>query len=47
MAEPDFYRGVDTEQLIEAQGLARDARFLMDSEYQAPRSVRLGVKIGF
>ena len=47
VAETDFYQGVDTEELIAAQGLARDARFLMDSEYQPPRSVRLGIKIGF
>lgn len=46
--EPQFYdSGVDTQQLIAQQELVRDARFMMDSEYQAPRSVRLGVKIGF
>jgi len=25
----------------------RDARFLMASGYQSPRSIRLGVKLGF
>jgi carboxypeptidase family protein len=46
--EPEFYaRGVDTERLIAEQELVRDARFLMDSGYQAPRSLRVGVKIGF
>jgi hypothetical protein len=46
--EPQFYaEGVDTQRLIAEQALVRDARFLMDSGYQAPRSVRLGVKIGF
>lgn len=38
---------VDTQALIEQQGLLRDARFLMDSGYQAPRTIRLGIKLGF
>ena len=46
--EVEFYAtGVDTQALIAQQGLVRDARFLMDSGYQAPRSIRLGVKLGF
>jgi hypothetical protein len=46
--EAEFYAtGVDTQALIAQQGLVRDARFLMDSGYQAPRSIRLGVKLGF
>jgi hypothetical protein len=46
--EAEFYtRGVDTQALIAEQGLVRDARFLMASGYQAPRSIRLGVKLGF
>ena len=28
-------------------GSSRDPRFLMDSGYQSPRSIRLGVKLGF
>jgi len=42
-----FFRGVDTQRLIEEQQLARDARFLLDSGFQAPRSVRLGVSLSF
>jgi hypothetical protein len=46
--ETQFYStGVDTQALIAQQGLVRDARFLLDSAYQAPRSVRLGLKLGF
>ena len=46
--EAQFYStGVDTQALIAEQGLARDARFLMDSGYQAPRSIRLGLRVGF
>jgi hypothetical protein len=47
VAETQFYQGIDTQALIAQQKLARDARFLMDSGYQAPRSIRLGVKLGF
>lgn len=47
VAETDFYQGIDTQALIAQQRLARDARFLMDSGFQAPRSIRLGVKLGF
>jgi len=42
-----FFQGVDTQRLIEEQQPARDARFLMDSGYQTPRSVRLGVSLLF
>jgi hypothetical protein len=46
--EVEFYaRGVDTQALIAQQGLVRDARFLLASGFQAPRSIRLGVKVGF
>jgi hypothetical protein len=46
--ETEFYAsGVDTQALIAEQGLVRDARFLLDSGYQAPRSIRLSVKLGF
>ena len=48
MDEAQFYAtGVDTQALIAEQGLVRDARFLMDSGYQAPRTIRVGVKVGF
>ena len=42
-----FFQGVNTEGLIAEQQLARDARFLLDSGYQAPRSVRLGLSFSF
>jgi hypothetical protein len=46
--EVQFYStGVDTQALIAQQRLVRDARFLMDSGHQAPRSIRLGFKLGF
>ena len=46
--ETQFYStGIDTQALIAEQKLVRDARFLMDSGYQAPRAIRLGVKLGF
>ena len=46
--EVEFYtRGVDTQALIAEQGLVRDARFLLASGYQAPRSIRLGLKLAF
>ena len=38
-----FFQGADTQRLIEEQQLARDARFLLDSGFLAPRSIRLGV----
>jgi hypothetical protein len=46
--EVEFYtRGVDTQALIAQQELVRDARFLLASGFQTPRSIRLGVKVGF
>jgi hypothetical protein len=42
-----FYQGVDTQALINQQGLVRDPRFLMDSGFQSPRSLRLGAKLSF
>jgi hypothetical protein len=47
VSDTAFYEGIDTQQLIDAQGLLRDPRFLMDKDYQPPRQVRLGVKVGF
>jgi hypothetical protein len=38
--ETEFYRGIDTQALIVEQGLVRDARFLMASGFQAPRTIR-------
>lgn len=42
-----FFQGVNTQQLIQEQRLARDPRFLLDAGYQTPRSVRLGVSLSF
>ena len=42
-----FFQGADTQRLIEEQQLARDARFLLDSGFLAPRSIRLGVSVSF
>jgi hypothetical protein len=47
ISETDFFAGFDTQQLIEEQGLVRDARFLMDWFYQPPRTIRLGMRLDF
>jgi hypothetical protein len=47
ITETDFYRGINTPELIADQSLARDARFLLDNGYQAPRTIRIGAKAGF
>jgi len=47
VAESTFYQGIDTQALIDQQGLVRDARFMMDSGFQSPRSLRLGAKLSF
>jgi hypothetical protein len=39
--ESRFYDGIDTQQLV------RDPRLMMDSEFQTPRSLRIGFKLGF
>jgi hypothetical protein len=46
ISEATFFEGVDTQQLIEEQGLVRDARLLMDREFQPPRTIRLGLPSG-
>jgi len=45
--ETEFHQGIDTRAVIAQQGLVHDARFLRDSGYQAPRSIRLGKRVGF
>jgi len=45
--ESTFYQGIDTQALISEQRLVRDARFLMDSGFQPPRTLRLGAKVSF
>ncbi len=43
-----FYAGqLNFQTLKQQQGVLTDARFLQDSAYQAPRSIRLGVKFSF
>ena len=44
----DYVQGrTDIQQLYAAQGLRTDARFLMDSQFQEPRQVRLGLRFVF
>jgi hypothetical protein len=45
--EADFFQGFDTQQLIAEQDLARDPRFLLDSAFQAPRTIRLAIRFSF
>jgi hypothetical protein len=47
VTEEEFFRGIDTQALIREQGLVGDPRFLMASELQAPREIRLGVRFLF
>jgi hypothetical protein len=42
-----FNGGIDTQAAIAQQRLDRDARFMLGSAYQSPRSMRLGIKVGF
>jgi hypothetical protein len=46
MTEEQFFRGFNGEQLVAAAG-ARDPRFLLDSQFQDPRQIRLGVRFIF
>lgn len=45
--ERGFFSGIDVPALMTAQGAAQDPRFLQDSAYQAPRTIRLGAKLVF
>ena len=47
MTEDTFFRGVDTQALIEEQGILENPLFLLDSEFQNPREVRLGIRFSF
>lgn len=47
VSEAQYMGGVDLQALIAPQGLVRDARFLMKSAFQAPRSARLSLTVGF
>jgi hypothetical protein len=42
-----FFQGVNTQALITAQHLQLDPRFLLNSEFQAPRQVRLAARFSF
>ena len=45
--EVTFYRGVDSEAIIQAAGVPGDPRFLKNSGFQGPREMRFGVKFTF
>jgi hypothetical protein len=45
--EETFYRGVNTEALIQQDGIPLDPRFLMDSWFQNRRAIRLSARILF
>jgi hypothetical protein len=47
ISDADFFDGFDVQQLIAEQGIPRDDRFLKDSAFQAPRSIRFGAKFVF
>jgi len=47
VSEDAFYRGINTAALIAAQAVPRDPRFLMDSEFQEPREIRVGLRFIF
>jgi hypothetical protein len=42
-----LYQGADFQKLMAEQGMPIDPRFLKDNAYQAPRSIRLGVRFLF
>ena len=45
--EATYFRGFDTKELIASQQLVRDPLFLMDYGFQAPREIRLSLKLLF
>jgi len=47
ITDADFFDGFDVQQLIAARNIRRDPRFLSDSAFQAPRTIRLGAKFVF
>jgi hypothetical protein len=46
ITEEEFFRGFNGQQLVSAAG-PQDPRFLMDSQWQPPREIRLGVRFIF
>jgi len=47
VTEDQFFNGVNTQQLIAAQGLQQDPRFLQAIGFQQPRQLRLGMRFSF
>ncbi|MGE3343499.1 MAG: TonB-dependent receptor [Vicinamibacterales bacterium] len=47
ISDEAFFRGFDVQQLIQQFNITRDPRFLQDSAFQAPRTIRLGAKFSF
>lgn len=47
VSEAEFYEGVDTQSLIEEQGVVREPLFLMADNFQPPRTIRLAVRFSF
>lgn len=47
ISDAAFFQGFDVQQLIQQRNITRDPRFLQDSAFQAPRSIRLGAKFSF
>ena len=47
ITDPEFFAGFDVQSLIASRNIRRDPRFLSDSGFQSPRSVRLGAKFVF
>ena len=47
VTEDQFFNGVNTEQLIAAQGLQQDPRFLQSYGFQQPRQLRFGMRFSF
>ena len=47
VGEAQYLQGVDMQTLIAEQQLVRDARFLLPSGFQPPRTMRVGMSISF
>ena len=47
ISEADFFEGFDGQSLIEEQEVVREPRFLMNQTFQAPRAIRLAVRLSF
>ena len=47
LSEEEFFAGFDPEQVIDDNSVARDPRFGLAEQFQAPRTMRFGVKFLF